>query len=425
MSPPTANSPADYPPCVEHSVWTPIPVPPPAWAAAAEAQGRRCRRIQSGQGQRDAFLPPGRLHGRFREPPAGNGRRPGHDQTGRMPQCFGGLAGVPKASFFFHLGDIVYKDEDKTDLQRADQQKLYNEHFYTPYAGYPRNIFAIAGNHDGKDCTHEEKSAVRHFLKNFCDCQRSIPPDNKTTRRATMGQPYPYWFLRTPLAYIVGLYANDINGGQLDDPQSDDTPQYDWLMTTLKSIRKDGDGRFVFVAVHYPPYSAASNFLQRGDPNLGPTPRPRRLQRARDDFAAGIQPKQAIPGCRFFGPCASLPADHVHLRRRPADPALDRRLRRPRANRKFSRRLRRNRGAPPALPADAVLPPGLVLPAGEKPQLVAYNDKDFGFARVTIDAKRKVMQGEFFTAYSAVRGTAGLPALADSFTLDLAKHRLV
>ena len=184
----------------------------------------------------------------------------------------------PKASFFFHLGDIVYKDEDKTDLQRADQQKLYNEHFYTPYAGYPRNIFAIAGNHDGKDCTHEEKSAVRHFLKNFCDCQRSISPDNKTTRRATMAQPYPYWFLRTPLAYIVGLYANDINGGQLDDPQSDDTPQYDWLMTTLKSIRKDGDGRFVFVAVHYPPYSAASNFLQRGDPNLGPTPRPRRLE---------------------------------------------------------------------------------------------------------------------------------------------------
>ena len=84
-----------------------------------------------------------------------------------------------------------------------------------------------------------------------------------------------------------------------------------------------------------------------------------------------------------------------------------------------------NAGAPPALPADAVLPPGLVLPAGEKAQLVAYNDKDFGFARVTIDAKRKVMQGEFFTAYSAVRGTAGLPALADSFTLDLAKHRLV
>ena len=38
------------------------------------------------------------------------------------PGCYGGQP-TPSPSFFFHLGDIVYKDEDKTDPERADQQK--------------------------------------------------------------------------------------------------------------------------------------------------------------------------------------------------------------------------------------------------------------------------------------------------------------
>ena len=53
-----------------------------------------------------------------------------------------------------------------------------------------------------------------------------------------------------------------------------------------------------------------------------------------------------------------------------------------------------------------------------------FNDRDFGFVRVTLDQKRKVMLGGFFAAYSEARGTSGLPALADLFTLDLAKHRV-
>src|SRR5262249_19825765 len=46
------------------------------------------------------------------------------------PHCFGGTKHAVAPSFFYHLGDIVYKDEDKTDQERANQQKLFNEHFY-------------------------------------------------------------------------------------------------------------------------------------------------------------------------------------------------------------------------------------------------------------------------------------------------------
>jgi hypothetical protein len=340
------------------------------------------------------------------------------------PRCYGGLEKAVPASFFFHLGDIVYKDEDKTDLERADQQKLYNEHFYAPYAGYARNIFAIGGNHDGKDSKHPEKSAIQHFLKNFCDSKRTISPDNRTSGRSTMVQPYLYWFLRTPVAYIVGLFANDINGGQLDDPQSHGSPQYDWLVSTLKAIRKEDDNRAVLLTVHYPPYSAAANFAQRGDPNLGPTPRPHPLkplgmilqqafkdskqypdavfsahahsyQRITYTYADGRQIPFLVAGCGGHSPIESLSHD-----------------------------CDKNEGSPKTLPADVVLPPGLTIPAGDRAQLMACNDRDFGFLRVTVNVKKRTLTGEFFAAFSEIHDPAGLPALADSFTLDMKAHSL-
>jgi hypothetical protein len=87
-----------------------------------------------------------------------------------------------------------------------------------------------------------------------------------------MVQPYPYWTLETPVAYIVGLDTNDVNGGLLDDPQENHEPQYDLLVTTLHTIKAADNGKRLVLAVHYPPYSGAANFIQRGDPNLGPTP---------------------------------------------------------------------------------------------------------------------------------------------------------
>jgi hypothetical protein len=57
--------------------------------------------------------------------------------------------------------------------------------------------------------------------------------------------------------------------------------------------------------------------------------------------------------------------------------------------------------------------------------LVAYNDTDFGFVRITIDKNRNFMHGEYFAAYGEVRDAGGLRSLSDSFTLDLASHCLI
>ena len=44
--------------------------------------------------------------------------------------------------------------------------------------------------------------------------------------------------------------------------------------------------------------------------------------------------------------------------------------------------------------------------------------------RMTLDLKRSTLIGGYFAAYNAASGSTGVPALRDSFTLDLSKHRV-
>ena len=119
---------------------------------------------------------------------------------------------------------------------------------------------------------------------------------------------------------VLAFIPNDVNGGQLDDPESNETPQLNWLVDTLKAIRKEDDGRAVFLAIHYPPFSGASNFPQRGNPNLGPTPHTRVLKPLAENPARGVRGEQALSGRGFLRPRASLSADDLFLRRWAGDP---------------------------------------------------------------------------------------------------------
>jgi hypothetical protein len=84
----------------------------------------------------------------------------------------GGNPTAVGASFLFHLGDVVYKDDDPSDPEGKDQAAMYNSQFYAQFANYGREIFAIAGNHDGKTSAHAKKSAIFHFLQNFSDSKK-------------------------------------------------------------------------------------------------------------------------------------------------------------------------------------------------------------------------------------------------------------
>jgi hypothetical protein len=422
--------------CVEDGTWTPLPVDPPA--------GDLRLRLKDVDPDESRAV---RQRGVLSFHLAGCTGDPAHPEPlakvaeamARQvadPHAHGGHAGAAPASFFFHLGDIVYKPKPPPNGPQAkhakdphgkDQSLLYGKHFFAPYHGYGRGIFAIAGNHDAKEpkaAGDAEHSAIGHFLQNFCAPRKQPSPDNRTDDRPAMPQPYPYWLLQTPLAYVVGLYTNDVNGGQLDDPNGEETPQYDWLVRTLTAIRKAADGRAVLLAVHYPPYSGAANFPQRGDPNLAPQPhgeleflaatlqRAYRKSRQYPDavFSAHAHHYQRLTYTRAGG------RDIPHLivgggGHAPLEP--------------LARTCGEDDGPAPTLPCDADLPKKLRLPAGDQARLVAYNDRDFGFLRVTLNAHKQTLVGEYFAAYSEYPDRKGPPALRDWFVLDLKKHVLV
>jgi hypothetical protein len=440
MGTPSSNkgpsSTTTLPACVELGVWTKIPLPPP------ESLRLRLKEVdkKASRAIKDSSLMTFHAVGC-------TGCHADQQATiqvaGLMaaqvnhPHRFGGTPDAIAPSFLYHLGDVVYKKDKDTageqqpsalPEQHHDFGLLYDTQFYGPYASYSPPIFALAGNHDGKDRDPDgpmRKSAIHHFLKNFCGLQDGDPPDNKSSTRPAMSQPYPYWLLETPLAYFVGLYTNVNNAGQLDNPEEDGQPQYDWLVRTLKDIRKADDGKAVFLAVHYPPYSAAANFLQRGDPNLGPTPRPAKkvLQ------PLGMLLQRAFQKSRQF-PDAVLSAHAHHYQRLTYTCADGRQIPFLVAGcgghvpiEKLTEPCEKTGAAPDGTHSEVVFPPGLSLPVGDRLELAAFDDQNVGFLRFTLKAGKHRLTGEYFSAPNS--SPTVLPSSpADSFTLNLKTHTI-
>ena len=337
----------------------------------------------------------------------------------RDPGPLGGPAA--KASFLFHLGDVAYKDENRADQDRAEQRRLYNEQFFAPYAAYPRPIFAVPGNHCGKQSPHGDRSSIDHFLDQFCALKKGRSPDNHTDDRPAVQQPHVYWRLDTPLAHVIGLYTNVCNGGLLDNPAcAGRRPQYEWLVAQLKDVRaRNGEGssrRAVLLAVHYPPFSGAANFPMRGDPTLGPTKHAASARPLAEVLARAYQDADLRPD-------AVLSA-HAHLYQRLTYRYDD--------GWEVPHLVSGNGGhtalegmwdegdgretSPRAAPFDPAPPPGFELPRKHRLRVDAYADHCFGFLRLTVTADEVL--GECFAADAASL------RLLDSFRLDLRRHRL-
>jgi len=263
--------PPDPTTCVEAGTWTALPVAPPAVTTLDFAT------VSSAANA--AILAAGKMTvhmvGCAGDPEvSGPGLAVANGMASQVNPPSGGTAVTP--SFLYHLGDIAYTESGTTMTAALWEQQFFAQ--YRSYAanGTPLPIFALAGNHDGRGGTPPDTEAF-HFLQNFCGTPGTVSPDNTgDPARTEMCQPYPYWLLDTPYAYFIGLYTNVANGGILDDPNAspDPTtgPQYQWLVTQLTNCKAPGANgitKAVLLLMHYPPYSGAANFTQRGDPTLG------------------------------------------------------------------------------------------------------------------------------------------------------------
>ncbi len=430
----TTASTASLPDCVELGEWTPVPLTAPASLRLSlkDVDPHRAHQIEGDQ--RLTFHAVG-CTGCHADQQATTRVAEVMAQQVQQPQQFGGGAEAVAPAFLYHLGDVIYKhDKDRVGDQspepaKTDFGEFYDAQFYRPYDGYTPPVFALAGNHDGKNQHPEStrKSAIHHFLKNFCGRFRDEPTDDQSSHRAPVAQPYPYWVLHTPVADFIGLYSNVNNGGQLDDPQADQQPQYEWLVDALKEHKQAGDGRALVLAVHYPPYSAAVNFAERGNPNLGPTPRPS----GKTLKPLGVLLQQAFQESGQH-PDVVLSA-HAHLYQRLTYTCADGRqipyliagagghipvekLAKP-----CSKTAAGDETANPRV----VVPSWLALPVGDRVEPAHVNDQEFGFLRITIDGKKRLLTGEYFTAGRVPYDPAVHPERVDAFVLDWANHRLV
>jgi hypothetical protein len=142
----------------------------------------------------------------------------------------------PDVGFLYHLGDIDY-------FNGVEAQ--YVPQFFEPYSTYNRHIVAIPGNHDG-DPEEAGEASLGAFLRYFCDASPRLLPEVEEYSRDTMTQPNVYWTLQDELVTIIGLYTNVPAGGAVHLDQAT------WLAGECAAAPTD---RALIVALHHPPYS--------------------------------------------------------------------------------------------------------------------------------------------------------------------------
>ncbi|MBV8351688.1 MAG: hypothetical protein JOZ21_05380, partial [Verrucomicrobia bacterium] len=132
----TGGDTPSFPACVEHGVWTPIPVAPPGGAQRLafkdvdpdESHAVKQRGVLS-------FHTVG-CSGDFKNHTPGLHVAKAMASQIADSRAGGGISAALESSFLFHLGDVVYKDEDPSDPEGKDQTQMYNSQFYAQYTSY-------------------------------------------------------------------------------------------------------------------------------------------------------------------------------------------------------------------------------------------------------------------------------------------------
>jgi len=173
---------------------------------------------------------------------------------------------IKSPAFFLYFGDVIYYE---------NTTEGYHKQFYEPYKKYPGKIIAIPGNHDGEMFKYNEKNqpstgqkfSLAAFIDNFCRPRAEVPEAATTIYRQMAAQPGVYWWLKTDLIDVIGLYSNVSEGpGYL--VTRDDPSQKNWLQKTLKAIaaerkQTNDNHKALLIAVHHPPFSAAGHRSSR------------------------------------------------------------------------------------------------------------------------------------------------------------------
>ena len=287
------------------------------------------------------------------------------------------------ASFWYHLGDVVYY---------FGQDQYYFDQFYDPYRNYNAPIFAIPGNHDGVVFTGSEASLTA-FLGNFCTPQPTRNSDSQGAVRTTMDQPGVYFTLNAPFVKFIGLYSNTSEGateGVIANSKIGNA-QLNFLnqqLAAAKAERAAGQSRALVIATHHPPFTGSSSHVP--SPNM-------LTQIDQACKTAGIQPDMHLSG-------------HSHVYERYTRTVGGKQI----------PYIVAGMGGFYDLPGLKAKPePPIKAPqsgtdaSGNPLTLEVFNNNTFGFLRITISPA--AITGQFVT----VNTSTGKTGIGDTFTVDL------
>lgn len=147
------------------------------------------------------------------------------------------LTGPDPVRFFYHLGDVVYPHGEEAN---------YGPQFFSPYAEYRAPIFAIPGNHDAEAPAAAGASSLDPFLRAFCSPAAPLHDAALAVRRPPADQPHVHWTLVHDWVWIVGMYGNVHEDGEVA------SDQLEWVTGELAAAPQDVT---LILAVHRPVYS--------------------------------------------------------------------------------------------------------------------------------------------------------------------------
>jgi acid phosphatase type 7 len=139
-------------------------------------------------------------------------------------------------AFFYHLGDVVYFNGQISD---------YYGQFYEPYNHYTPPVISIPGNHDG-DPIDTSQVPLDGWARYFMTPTPHVNPESQDAPRATMSLPNVYFALECPFVTIIGMYTNVPEHGSIDSIQQL------WLTNEFATVPQD---KAFILALHHPIYS--------------------------------------------------------------------------------------------------------------------------------------------------------------------------
>ncbi len=319
-----------------------------------------------------------------------------------------------RPAFFFHLGDVVYN---------FGESHYYYDQFYEPYRAYPGPILAIAGNHDSfvVPGTPEGETPLDVFARNFCSPTLTTTKEAGSLHRTAMTQPGLYFALDAPFIRIIALFSN-----ALEDPGTISSeggrwpavPDYQlaFVRAQLQRIKTEAYPGAVVIAVHHPPFVYSAPPKTKSAPGNHGSSSDMLREIDRICLETGVYPHAVLSAHAHCYQRYTRTIEFAGAERRVPFVVCGN------GGHNINPLVRNTRGNPAAEPENGSDVSYLeVSPAVQAThlQLEKYDDHDYGYLRISVDAK------QLRIAYHQSNTRSLLQSRFDLVTVDLGTHTLL